>query len=312
MVHVVNGDIVGKKLSNQLEGEIIVWREMYDYGPLPDMKKRASFFEENVGIPSQLFLESCARQRRMLYDLPRGAEITLWFEHDRYDQTMLMYLLQELSMKGFRDLSMVTLDAYPGIEPFFGLGQLSSEQLVELYSYRRQAITGEQVQEAITGWKAYTSPTPYDLETWIAGCEHPLPFLAQAMQNHLQYYPSTHTGLNEVEALSLSFIRVNKCSFDQLFTYICRKRPLDGLSDLHFAALLSQLLTGATPLLKSDGPLPSYQQPQANCQFELTSFGSDVLDGRRDRFYFIGIDWWLGGVHLREDRWRWDGERIVE
>ena len=45
---------------------------------------------------------------------------------------MLMYLLTELSSKGFEKLSMISINQYPGIDPFYGLGQLSSEQLIEL------------------------------------------------------------------------------------------------------------------------------------------------------------------------------------
>ncbi|WP_445505493.1 hypothetical protein [Niallia sp. 03091] len=33
MIHIVNGDVVGQKIKN-LEGNVLVWREMYDIGPL--------------------------------------------------------------------------------------------------------------------------------------------------------------------------------------------------------------------------------------------------------------------------------------
>jgi hypothetical protein len=174
MIHIVNGDVVGKKLLNHLDGDIIVWREMYDFGPLTDgctkdlIKRRAIFFEEKVGIPSSIFIANCKRQNRLLNDLPRKTPITLWFEHDRYDQTMLIYLLKELSRKGFSQLSMVTLNKYPGIEPFFGLGQLTTPQLIELFHNSNQAISDEQVQEATTGWTAYSSTNPCDIVKWIA------------------------------------------------------------------------------------------------------------------------------------------------
>ena len=48
----------------------------------------------------------------------------------------------------------------------------------------------------------------------------------------------------------------------------------------------------------------------------LTDLGRDVLAGRADRVAAIGIDCWLGGVHLhgRALPWRWDEAtaRIVQ
>jgi Domain of unknown function (DUF1835) len=64
----------------------------------------------------------CEDQNRFLSEITRETEIVLWFEHDRYDQTMLMYLLTELSKKEFMNLSMVTINEYEGVELFYGLG----------------------------------------------------------------------------------------------------------------------------------------------------------------------------------------------
>src|SRR3954452_24712472 len=174
MIHIVNGDALANKMKN-FNGEVMAWREMYDFGPFMRdgsqeklLKQRAIFFEERVGIPASLFLENARKQNEWLQDLPRDSEIILWFEHDRYDQTMLMYLLHELSTKGFENLSMVTINQYPGIEPFYGLAQLSSQQLIELYHTDKQSITNEQISESISGWTAYTSTNPFDIEKWIA------------------------------------------------------------------------------------------------------------------------------------------------
>jgi hypothetical protein len=43
---------------------------------------------------------------------------------------------------------------------------------------------------------------------------------------------------------------------------------------------------------------------------ELTDAGRAVLAGQADRVELLGIDRWLGGVHLQPDSlWRWDGAR---
>jgi hypothetical protein len=43
----------------------------------------------------------------------------------------------------------------------------------------------------------------------------------------------------------------------------------------------------------------------------LTDDGRRVLAGRADRIDLIGIDRWIGGVHLTDGRWRFDEGRKV-
>ena len=173
MIHIVNGDALANKMKS-FNGIVMPWREMYDFGPLMKnstqemlINERALFFEEKVGIPASLFIENSQKQNQWLDHLPRNSEIILWFEHDRYDQTMLMFLLNELSTKEFENLSMVSINQYPGIEPFFGLAQLTSQQLNELVHTKGRPITKEQIREAVAGWNAYTSTNPIEIETWI-------------------------------------------------------------------------------------------------------------------------------------------------
>lgn len=304
MNHIVNGDVVGGKLKS-LNGNMIVWREMYDFGPLSKewtldetYKRRAEFFEQKLQIPSSFFIENCRKQYELLNELSRSEEVVLWFEHDRYDQVTILYLLSELSAHGFQKISMVSINEYEGIEPFHGLGQLSSEQLIELLP-TKQEITNEQIEEAYAGWKAYCSVKQDEVNEFIQKC-HVLPFLKPALLSHKTYFPSQQNGLNEVEFLALSMINDGINSFAELFNKLVRQRTNDGLSDLYFAAILNELMKGDHPLISSDSDLPSYKQHNPKAKIELTRWGLDVLSGKANRMNLIGIDWWVGGVHLVE------------
>jgi hypothetical protein len=315
MIHIVNGEVVGSKIGN-LPGDVLVWREMYDFGPLSKdlsdknwLNRRANFFEKKLAIPTELFIQNCTRQNRYLSEIPRETEIVLWFEHDRYDQTMLMYLLNELSKKQFKNLSMVTINEYEGEDFFYGLGQLSSQQLEVLFYKENQIITEEQMQEAITGWKAYTSEDPTEIEKWIASSKQKLPFLKKALQSHLSYFPSVHTGLNELETLVINYLDRDTCSFPDLFQAITQKRINDGISDLYFASMLNELMNGPYPLLESDYPLPNFQNPEPKAMLRLTS---NRLDKQKDRFKLVKRDWWIGGVSVKEDNWFWDGNKLIK
>ncbi|UZJ78410.1 DUF1835 domain-containing protein [Fictibacillus sp. KU28468] len=316
-VHIVNGDITGNKLQD-LDGEVIVWREMYDLGPAAaDMdrkriKSRAEFFEKKMGIPSEIFLKNCTLQENRLRALPKDAEITLWLEHDRYDQTMLLYLLKSLGSHEFNNLNMVTADSYPGIEPFFGLGQLSELQLIGLLEHRI-SIRREQIMEGAAGWNAYASPNPRDLEEWLKCAECSLPFVKRALWHHLEYYPSVKNGLNQVEELAFQYLYDGITSFHELFQKVSAKRTDDGLSDFHFSALLDQLQKGPVPLLKmTEGSLPHYNTEPEDAAIELTYEGIEVLMEREDRFDYTSADWWLGGVYNHRGKWRWNGEKLID
>jgi len=304
MNHIVNGDVVGGKLKS-LSGKMIVWREMYDFGPLSQewtleetYRRRAEFFEQKLQIPSSFFIENCQKQYQLLKELSRTEEVVLWFEHDRYDQVTILYLLTELSTLGFQKISMVSMNEYEGIEPFHGLGQLSSEQLIELLP-TKQEMTKEQIEEACAGWKAYQSESLEELDEFIQEC-HSLPFLKQALLSHKTYFPSSQNGLNEVEFLALSMINEGINTFAELFNKLVRQRTNDGLSDLYFAAILNELMKGDYPLISSNSELPSFKQHNPKAKLELTRWGIEVLSGKANRINLIGIDWWVGGVHLVE------------
>lgn len=302
MIHVVNGDVVGEKLK-ELEN-VLVWREMYDFGPFSLnwtkeelFQNRAGFFEQKLRIPSSFFVENCWNQYNQLQESSRSEEVVLWFEHDRYDQMMMIYLMNELSTLGFQKISLVSIDEYPGIVPFHGLGQLTTTQLIQLLE-QKQDVTNKQIEEAVSAWKAYQSDDPEELNNWIQNEEHALPFLKRAINTHLSYFPSTTTGLNEIEHLALSLISDGVVKFNQLFNKVSSHRLNDGLSDFYFAALLKELMMGENPLITSDSHLPNFEKPTSTAILGITKSGVDVLKGKKNRLKLIGIDWWVGGVHF--------------
>ena len=83
-----------------------------------------------------------------------------------------------------------------------------------------------------------------------------------------------------------------------MFNEVTKKRVNDGLSDLHLAAILKELMKGKNPLITSNQPLPNYSDSISNAKIDITSAGLDVLVGKQNRIDLVGIDWWIGGVHL--------------
>ncbi|WP_299088440.1 DUF1835 domain-containing protein [uncultured Metabacillus sp.] len=304
MIHIVNGDILASKLQG-LSGKIMSWREMYDFGPFHSswsneelITRRAAFFDEKLEIPSSLFSAICHKQLAQLSEIPHDEEVVLWFEHDRYDQTMLMYILTQLANQHHLNISMVSVNSYPGISPFYGLSQLLGNQLLELF-HSRKTVSSKQVNEAEAGWRVYTSSDSEEVKKWVADIDHELPFLLEVLTRHESYLPSAKTGLNIIESIALNAIATKPVSFRDLFHQIAPSLKDEGLSNLHLSALLNELVKGDQALLKTNGLLPMYGSEQHNPILTITSFGERVLSGEANRIDLIGIDWWIGGVHLQ-------------
>jgi Domain of unknown function (DUF1835) len=322
MLHIVNGDVVAEKLRQSgVQGDVLVWREIYSEGPIfNDLSEtsnrvaRALYLEKSLGIPNQEFLNACAVQEKELAEFRKYEEVVLWFEHDLFDQTMLCYLLSWFAKQslGKTKLSLLCIGAYPGIELFRGLGQLSVEQLESL-SGTWQSVGEQELELGSLVWKAYSSPDPTELVQVLSGDTTALPFVHKAFQLHLSRFPSLHNGLGIVEQVTLEMVRDGQTSSIELFQQVGDKLHELGMGDLQFWRTLEAMSQSKHPLLQIDGEteFPSYQNAIAawkQSTIKLTEFGRRVIEGHEDWVESNGIDEWYGGVHLEGNfiPWRWD------
>ncbi|SDC05866.1 protein of unknown function [Melghirimyces thermohalophilus] len=302
MIHIVNGDVWGERLRGctPLKGEVFVWREMYDLGPFsPDwereewIQRRAAFFEERIGLPAEQMKMINRYQEQRLDRIPSTTQVVLWFGSDRYDQLMLLYLLTRMRDGDRKGIDWVEV-------PAKGADQLSDGDLVRLFE-ERLPIEEEHLVQAAEVWQAYISDDPRDVERWLHRETGRFPYAFTALRRHIQYFPSCENGLNAVEALALRIIGEESPPFSSLFREVNRQCPEDGLSDVHFAAILNELGDCETPLIQTEA------SDSGEGRIHLTPLGKRVLIGTEDRLAACGIDWWLGGVHLTADTdWRRD------
>src|SRR2546425_5327169 len=134
-----------------------------------------------------------------------------------------------------------------------------------------------------------------------------LPFLAAAVRCHLGRFPSVASGVDEVEAETLSALEGGPVAFSRLFATVGAREPVrpHGMGDLQFAARLRELSRGPHPLVTLDA---DERAPRA-WTLSLTPLGRDVVAGRADWLAPHPLDRWVGGVHLHSPRasWRWGG-----
>jgi hypothetical protein len=308
MLHITNGDSAVPTIrAAGVSGDVLPWRDVLHEGPvvapatLDSLRPvRARFLALDGGSPVEMARELEQRDRR-LGAMTSDEEVTLWFEHDLYDQLQLAQILDWCAAVRRQPpynaprLTLAQADDY--------LGTMAPAQARALWESRRD-VTDAQLEAAQRAWGAFASPDPRAIEE-ILDAVDALPFMRAALERHLEEFPAVENGLSRTERQALETLVVGSWPFHDLFhaAHHEREDPI-FLGDMVFLALLKAMAAGDEPLVRMD-----------NEKVWLTDAGRETLAGQRDRVKSLGIDRWLGGVHLKGRRvpFRWNGaeRRIV-
>ncbi|WP_274361260.1 sigma-70 family RNA polymerase sigma factor [Paenibacillus thermotolerans] len=314
MLHIVNGDSVGDKLKQGgIEGDILVWREIYTVGPVFEnmsedahRSERAAYLERAMGIPRDTFMEYCRSQEQVLGGFQKYREIVLWFEHDLYDQTMLAYLLNWFSGQKLGDtkLSLLTIGEFPGIPLFRGLGQLTPKQLMSL-SGTWKAIGRRELELGRKAWTAYASERLSDHVRLLQEDLSALPFLKEAFEAHLSRLPSPANGLGAIEQATLESVAAGIVEPYELFRAVGDRLHLLGMGDLEYWHRMAIMSAEPGALLHIQGmeAFPSFTSPVPpfrNCNVDLTELGKRVLDGKERWSSAKRDEERLGGLQIKK------------
>ncbi len=320
MLHIHNGDSSADTAKQStLPGEHFAFREALIEGPTPAgldqaewLRVRASHLAENHGENAEQIERDLAEQQRKLSTVADQEETVLWFEHDLFCQVNLIYLLDWFVKNKLEKtkLNLICIGEFPGKRNFRGLGELNAAELASLFP-DRQPVTQEQLDLATAAWNAYCSSDPTEIQTLLQTDTSALPFLADALTAHLKRFPSSKNGLGRVEQTSLELISGGVTDFAGLFRSFIESEPTYGFGDSQLWLALRRLSEAQQPLIENstDGATVEDQSPELHkSEFAITDVGRSVLNGDADFVALNGIDLWLGGVHLADDRhiWRWD------
>lgn len=322
LLHVTNGDAAAELLRDSgLPGEVAVSADVLHEGPCPAgvaperwRKVRARYLAESGYGDYDECLAQLTAWDHEVERLAEFEEVVLWFEHDLFDQLLLIRLLDLFAtLPASRTrISLLSVGTFPGVERFVGLGQLTPGHLASLFPHRGP-LTPEQTALARAAWKAFRSPDPRAIEELLRGSSpdalglSSLPHLAGALERHLEEFPSVRDGLSRTERQALAAVAAGAGSFLEVFRAIQGAEERAYLGDLPFHRQLRELARGPRPLLRLE---PNPGGSLRNLRLQVTPTGRAVLFGEDDWVRIQGIDRWLGGVHLQgaESPWRWDPE----
>jgi len=204
-LHVANGHCTTRLIEAAgLPGRTQIWADPLHDGPVPDVpddqlvRVRARFLAAGLAVTPEAVEADLRRWRDVVDDHAGYDELVLWFEHDLFDQLNLIQLLSRAGRDRTvaRPVSLVSIDSYPGHPHFKGLGELTPADIASLFKARVR-VTPEQFALAAAAWDAFRAQDRARLQAFLRQDTTALPFLAAALQRHLD--EAGHGGLTRSE-----------------------------------------------------------------------------------------------------------------
>lgn len=289
-LHITNGDTAVALLkAANIRGDYLPWRDILHIGPVPmtnDLASlsliRASYLAQ-IGFTDQSTAKASFSERDNIFtERNQYTEVTLWFEHDLYDQLQLIQILSLITHHEI-DTKRVTL-----VNPDQYLGQLTTGDAIKLFD-ERKCVTAEQTLLANIAWNAYRQPTPLDWYELLKVPSNCLPFLNGAIARSIQELPETSSCLNKTESMMLDLLAHNKATPNQLFSQYCASESVKFHGDMSFFWYLQQLKQDHAEWFIEDGEYLS-----------LSGIGIKVLEGeyKLNRTYLN--ERWHGGYCISD------------
>jgi hypothetical protein len=277
-LHITSGDCAGGILEKSgIAGEVFVWHDVLYDGPRDPgwptdsiLVSRAEFLTDFTGggLSQEGILATLRKQYRRLAEA-KDTDIVLWFDACLFDMAMLVHLLTCLRVQGITRVELLCVDAFPGIDPYNGLGQLSPGQMASVYD-RRRPVTDKQRCYAELVDLAFALQDQALFADLAGATDAPLPWVPAAVRRWLEELPD-QDGLGRLERMALMAVRDGCDTPAKLFAKVAAmETPPQFWGDTTLWAKINGLATRNSALVKIVGPTPLL--PQWEGQGDLTTY----------------------------------------
>ncbi|WP_197281952.1 hypothetical protein [Dethiosulfatarculus sandiegensis] len=190
--------------------------------------------------------------------------VLLWFDACLFDQSMLCHILTCLRFLKNEKAELFCIDAFPGIDPYHGLGQLSPAQLASVHD-KRQPLKLERnhflFAERVD--RAFALQDFSEFKKLAELTDAPLPWVPAAVTRWMEEYPDKKTGLGRLEELALEAIRSGCETAAEIFSFVSeRETPPQFWGDTTLWEKINTLAEKEPPLVRIEGPkirLPQWE-----------------------------------------------------
>ncbi len=312
MLHITNGAAAVTVLAHAgIEGDLLAWDDVLHEGPvrgeLPPndrRRERAAFIAAQGWAEDAASVDAAfrARDARLAAALDATEPVTLWFEHDLYDQWQLVEVLVMGAALGGTDIAvdLVLTSDY--------IGTMRPHDVHAAHARQRSA-TAVDLADAISAWEALTGADPRAIDAAIRADSGALPDLAAALRRHTEELPDAHTGLSRTERQLLEALIEGPRALRALFTATHHEREAAHfLGDVVFLSIVARLARAATPLVRAGSAPTSAVRDSWARTLEITDTGRAALAGTFDHARENRVVRWLGGVVVGSNApdWRYD------
>jgi hypothetical protein len=278
-LHLTSGDCAGELLAKSgIPGEVLVWHDiLYDGPRIPDwpdtanLEARACFLEGETGggLKREFILATLQEQYQKLAGAACYERVVLWFDACLFDQSMLVHVLNCLSLREIRQVELLCVAEFPGIVPYHGIGQLQPAQLAALYDQRRPVSQAQFDYSRIVD-RAFANRDQTLLGELAGQAGAPLPWIPSAVARWLQEQPDPATGLGQLEALILEALRVGAHTPGEIFSRVAAlDTPPQYWGDSTLWKKINGLADRQPPLLEIAGPQPRLPQWESELDLKL-------------------------------------------
>lgn len=250
ILHVLNGDSTAHSFNDTgLDGDALVWREIFSQGPLLEDISSAAFWNTRSEWISKTFNDTHYSQNVIepLEKLNEAyKEINLWFEFDLHCQANLLGVMEMIAERA--DLSeqaiyLVCPGEFPGKPDFRGMGELNGEELEYLYDNIRVQLTEYDFELANEAWKLYVSGDVAGLEKWLKENTFwaNMSLLKPAMEAHIKRLRQNEAGLNYLEQKLLDIYNSGKTTRHAIYQDFWSAEKIYGMGDAEIDIYLKNL-----------------------------------------------------------------------
>ncbi len=269
-LHITSGDCAGSILAKTgISGEILVWHDVMYEGPRAPgwpnenvLLARAEFLEQYTagGLKRSQILDTLRQQYEKLAAVGHCHQIILWFDGCLFDQSMLAHILTCLHLQRAKGVQLLCINAFPGIERFNGLGQLTSDQMASLYG-QELPVSEEQYIFAELVDKAFANQDFELFDSLARTSGAPLPYIPAAVKRWLEEQPDPESGLGRLETIALEAIRSGCETPGEILRFASAADiPPQFWGDITLWGKINSLASRIPPLVKIEGPTPKLPQ----------------------------------------------------
>lgn len=233
-VHVLNGDCLKNQFPNDIEGELIVWRECLVSGPVSEtnfFENRKAFIHETFGEKEADYDKKVISEFNKFKEIKENSNVYFWFEDDLFCQVNFWFLLSQIDFEKQNQFAVFPIIKSEN-ECWKGFGNSTEQDLKESFKNAKKISAGD-YKLGTQLWKAFNENNLQSLNE--LSFENSIIF--RELKNVLKANEDRFNGKLDKILLDL---KSKHSTFEALFQEFNKKYGVYGFGDSQVKALIKQ------------------------------------------------------------------------